>query len=167
MNQHIEIISAVSTNHMAIAHDLFKEYAASIGVDLSFQGFTEEIEGLPGRYSPPKGGLFLAILGDQAAGCVAFRPLDAPAIAELKRLYVRPGYRGHGLGLVLTDHAIHRARDAGYDRIRLDTLPSMHSARELYHRMGFQEIPAYTFNPIPGTSFMELDIRRNAGVVGP
>jgi ribosomal protein S18 acetylase RimI-like enzyme len=157
--QMIEIVEAISPAAIDQACSLFVEYAESIGIDLSFQGFEDELESLPGKYVPPKGGLFLAFLNKALVGCVALRPLDTPGVAELKRLYVRPQARGAGLGRSLTERAIQRAIDAGYNRIRLDTLSTMHDAQRLYRKMGFVEIPPYTFNPIPGAVYMELKLR--------
>jgi putative acetyltransferase len=152
------LLEALKPEHLAIARALFQEYADSIGVDLCFQGFAQELDELPGKYSPPAGGLFIAFIDDTPMGCVAIRPLGSDGAAELKRLYVRPAARGKQLGLALTQSAIQRARDAGYRVIRLDTLPSMGDAQRLYRRMGFKEIPPYTFNPIPGAAYMELDL---------
>ena len=153
------VIEALKPDDILIARSLFKEYADSIGVDLWFQGFAEELEGLPGKYSPPKGGLFVAFVDGNPAGCVAIRPLESGSIAELKRLYVRPAARGRQLGLTLTRKAIARAREAEYRVIRLDTLPSMTDAQRLYRSLGFREIPPYTFNPVPGAVYMELDLQ--------
>jgi ribosomal protein S18 acetylase RimI-like enzyme len=156
------IIEALTGTHISMARILFEEYAASIGIDLCFQGYADELRQLPGKYSPPSGGLFIALIDDQLAGCVGLRPLESPGVAELKRLYVRPFARGQGLGLALTQHAIERARAAGYDRIRLDTLPSMQNALRLYRRLRFKDIPPYTFNPVPDVTYMELDLQAGA-----
>jgi len=153
------VAEALTPDLIRIARSLFMEYEASIGVDLSFQGFARELEELPGKYAPPAGGLFIAFVDDNPMGCVALRPLDIELTAELKRLYVRPDGRGKGLGLALTEKAIQRARDSGYRAVRLDTLSTMKDAQRLYRRLGFREIPAYTFNPLRGTTFMELDLR--------
>ena len=152
------IVEALKPDLIQIARSLFLEYEAFIGVDLSFQGFAKELEDLPGKYAPPAGGLFIAFVDGSPMGCVALRPIDTELRAELKRLYVSPDGRGKGLGLALTEKAIQRARDAGYRAVRLDTLSTMTDARRLYRRLGFKEIPPYTFNPIHGTSFMELDL---------
>jgi putative acetyltransferase len=150
------VIEALKPELITIARTLFQEYADSIGVDLCFQGFDKELDELPGKYSPPGGGLFLAFTDDRPAGCVAVRPLGTDGAAELKRLYVRPAARGKNLGLALTDAAIRRAREAGNKVIRLDTLPTMGDAQRLYRNLGFKEILPYTYNPIPGAVYMEL-----------
>ena len=158
-----DIIEVSTERQIAVSRALFLEYAASIGVDLSFQGFEEELRTLPGRYSPPHGGIFLAILDDQPVGCVALRPLEPPGIAELKRMFVRAAARGHGIGRALARRAIDRAREAGYARIRLDTLATMKDAQRLYRVLGFRDVDPYTFNPIPGAAYMELLLDAPAG----
>ena len=139
-----------------MARELIREYADSLGFDLHFQGFEEELESLPGCYSPPEGRLYVALLGDEPVGCVALRPTKEEGVSELKRLYVRPSARGLGAGRLLTGAVIDAARQQGYGRIRLDTIASMEKARALYRSFGFAEIPAYRFNPLPGAVFMEL-----------
>jgi ribosomal protein S18 acetylase RimI-like enzyme len=136
---------------------LFGEYAASLGFDLSFQGFERELRELPGDYAPPRGGLLVARAGGEPAGCAALRPLDGET-CEMKRLYVRPEFRGAGVGRALAEAVVEAARRAGYRRMRLDTVPSMQAARALYRTIGFREIEPYRFNPVPGTAFMELDL---------
>jgi len=154
----VTIVDACTPDLIETARTLFQEYADSIGVDLCFQGFAEELKTLPGKYAPPSGGLFIALVDGEAAGCAALRPLEPPASAELKRLYVRRSCRGQGVGRLLTLKAIERAREAGYASVRLDTLASMKDAQRLYRAMGFREIPAYTFNPIPDAIYMELNL---------
>ncbi len=136
---------------------LFEEYAQSLGIDLSFQGFDDELASLPGGYSPPGGRLLLAEDGLRPVGCVGVRPLD-DGICEMKRLYVRPEARGLGVGRKLAEAAIAFGKSARYRAMRLDTLPTMGSAQELYRQLGFREVGAYRYNPVPGTSFMELDL---------
>jgi GNAT superfamily N-acetyltransferase len=152
----IELIQAASPEHVAQARELFLEYAASLGFSLCFQGFDEELQTLPGGYAPPGGRLLLAHHAGQAAGCVALRQLENH-ICEMKRLYVRPVFRGKSLGRMLVDRVIAEARRIGYERMRLDTIESsMQDAIALYRRRGFQEIPAYRENPIAGTLYLEL-----------
>ena len=134
-----------------IVRALFREYAGSLGIDLSFQGFEDELVALPGGYDA----VLVARAAGDAAGCVGVRPLE-PGVCEMKRLYVRPSARGTGLGRALAEAAIARARGLGYERMRLDTLRSMGTAQELYRSLGFVEIPPYRHNPIAGSSFLEL-----------
>jgi putative acetyltransferase len=154
------IIEADTPETLAIVRGLFQEYAAALEVDLGFQHFPEELAGLPGDYARPSGGLMLGFDGSEPVGCVAFRPLE-PGIAEMKRLYVRQAARGGGWGRRLAERAVSDARDAGYQRMRLDTLPAMRSAQGLYLALGFAEIPPYRHNPVPGARFLELDLRQN------
>jgi ribosomal protein S18 acetylase RimI-like enzyme len=153
------IVEADSPERLQIARGLFEEYAAALEVDLGFQHFDEELAGLPGEYRRPTGGLMLGLDGAEPVGCVAFRALE-PGIAEMKRLYVRPAARGGGWGRRLAERAVSEARDAGYQRMRLDTLPAMRSAQELYLALGFVEIAPYRHNPVPGARFLELDLRQ-------
>lgn len=134
---------------------LLRAYAREVGADHSFPSFEEEVRSLPGAYTPPRGGLWIALAGREAVGCVAIRPLS-PDVAELKRIYLRPRVRGHGVGRRLAEGAVAWARLAGYRAIRLDTLPSMEATQELYRRLGFRRVAAYRFNPMPGASFWEL-----------
>jgi len=137
---------------------LFLDYARSLGFSLCFQGFDEELRTLPGMYAPPRGRLLLAMEGDAPAGCVGLHEWDAQ-IAEMKRLYVRPAFRGRGLGRILTDAALADARALGYRSIRLDTIPTlMQPAIALYRELGFREIPPYRDNPIPGALYLELHL---------
>ena len=144
---------ATTADEIAIAAALFREYAASLGVDLSFQRFEEELASLPGDYAPPHGRLLLA--GE--LGCVALRPFEGE-ICEMKRLYVRPAARGTGLGRALVQRVIDEACAIGYRRMRLDTLPSMIEAAAMYRAFGFREIEAYRFNPVEGTKCFELEL---------
>jgi GNAT superfamily N-acetyltransferase len=140
---------------IAEAAVLFREYADWLGIDLSFQGFEAELAGLPGKYAPPIGELMLAYApaGD-ALGCVAMRPLEGRAVCEMKRLYVRPVARGHGIGAALVAAIVASAQELGYAEMKLDTLAGMLEALALYKRFGFLEIPAYYHNPVPGTVYL-------------
>lgn len=151
----IEILQAETPDHLQEARALFEEYAASLGFDLDFQGFETELAGLPGAYAPPRGRLLLAFHDGRAAGCVALREIEA-GVCEMKRLYVRPHFRALRIGRALAEAVIAEAREIGYSRMRLDTVPSMGRAQDLYRTLGFREIPPYRFNPIPGTAFLEL-----------
>lgn len=157
------IVEAEGPEALALVRRLFVEYAASLEVDLTFQGFDEELAGLPGAYARPGGGLLLAFDGEEPAGCVAFRPLES-GVSEMKRLYVRPGARGAGWGRRLAERVVSEARAEGYERMRLDTLPSMPAALGLYLGMGFREIPSYRHNPVAGTRFYRARPPPVAGV---
>jgi putative acetyltransferase len=152
----IELIEAVSAEQVEQARELLLEYSDSLSFSLCFQSFDEELKNLPGAYAPPSGRLLLAYQQVQAAGCVALRPLDGQ-ICEMKRLYVRPGFRGKGVGRMLVDRVIAEARSIGYERMRLDTIESsMQDAIALYRRIGFREIAPYRTNPIAGALYLEL-----------
>ena len=139
------------------ARRLFAEYADSLDVDLSYQGFDEEVENLPGAYSRPSGSLWLAWVGDRAVGCVALRPMRN-RVVEMKRLWVSPSSRGTGIGRSLACMAIQDARCMGYQAVRLDTLPSMRGALSLYTKLGFTETAPYATSPVQGTMFMQLEL---------
>ncbi len=153
----LKIIRADSDDHFGKAHALFEEYAALLGIDLSFQRFDEELSNLATVYSPPNGSLLLAFYQDQTSACVALRKLEE-GICEMKRLYVKPQFRNLRIGRALAKGIIDEARSLGYNRMRLDTLPSMAWAQALYRSLGFHEIAPYRFNPVDGTVFMELRI---------
>lgn len=140
---------------------LFVEYATALNVDLCFQNFTAELQGLPGEYCAPRGGLLLATVDGELAGCCAMRPLDSvdyTNACEMKRLFVRPAFRGLQLGRMLAERILDDARLAGYACILLDTLDDMESARALYQELGFDEIPPYYFNPIAGAHYLKADL---------
>jgi putative acetyltransferase len=151
------IREAETATDIAQARELFLEYQSSLGVDLCFQGFAEELASLPGNYAPPAGRLLLASNGGSVLGVVALRPILSTD-CEMKRLYVRSAGRGAGLGRLLTQALIKEARLAGYSRVLLDTLPSMADAQTLYRSMGFVEIAAYCHNPVAGTRYMALNL---------
>lgn len=153
----LKIRQAQSGEDLEALRALFEEYAASLGFDLSFQDFEEELMNLPGDYASPDGCLLLALREGGAAGCVALRRLSG-GVCEVKRLYVRPQFRRLGIGRMLAEAIIAEARRIGYACMRLDTVPSMEAARALYVSLGFREIGAYRDNPIAGAVFMELKL---------
>ena len=153
----IRLIDAHEATHLGEIRELFGEYAASLTVDLCFQNFQSELAGLPGDYAPPAGRLLMAWEGAKAAGCVALRRIDG-AVCEMKRLYVRPAFRGRGVGKMLVNAILAEARRAGYERIRLDTLPEMTEAISLYRSLGFRDTAAYRHNPVAGALFLELNL---------
>jgi ribosomal protein S18 acetylase RimI-like enzyme len=153
----ITITEAQFPTETDLVREIFREYAAGLGVDLCFQDFEAELAALPGKYAPPQGRLLLARRDGDVAGCVALRP-QAGDVCEMKRLYVRPAARGLGLGRRLAEAACAAAREAGYARIRLDTLPDMAAAQSMYASMGFRPIPAYVFNPVAGVRYLERDL---------
>jgi GNAT superfamily N-acetyltransferase len=142
---------------LAAVRGLFREYAAGLGFDLGFQGFEAELATLPGDYSPPGGALLLAREGRLLAGCVALRRFDE-GTCEMKRLFVRGDHRGKGIGRILAEAVIERARRMGYSRMRLDTVPSMQEAFVMYRSLGFRPIAPYRHNPIEGATFLELTL---------
>ena len=151
----VGITQARAEADIALVRELFREYAASIGVELEYQGFSAELVALPGQYAPPSGELLVAKVDGEAAGCVALRALDQSTL-EMKRLYVRPAARGAGLGKLLVEAAISIARQNGYAELLLDTLATMAAAQKLYGTLGFVEIPAYGNAFLPGTRFYSL-----------
>ena len=154
----MNFVQVKSAEEIESARKLFEEYARWLEISLCFQDFEGELASLPGNYQPPSGRLLLAFVDQKLAGCVALRQLGE-SICEMKRLYLKPEFRGKGLGRVLAEKIIHEAREIGYQRMRLDTLPGkMDRAIELYRLLGFKEIPSYYSNPVPGATFMELHL---------
>ncbi|MGH9957754.1 MAG: GNAT family N-acetyltransferase [Pyrinomonadaceae bacterium] len=155
----MNLIQARSDEDIRSARELFEEYAAGLGIDLCFQKFDQELARLPGDYVPPRGRLLLALSDDaQISGCVALRSIGKEK-CEMKRLYVRPDFRGKGLGRKLAQAIIKEAREIGYERMLLDTLPGrMDAAIAMYRSFGFREIPPYYDNPGSGALFMELTL---------
>jgi putative acetyltransferase len=145
----VAIVEASTADEIAACLQLFREYADSLGFDLSFQDFERELEDPAAVYA--------LILLEPGRGCVALRELG-DGVCEMKRLYVRPGARGGGLGRRLAEAVVEEARRRGFRRMRLDTVPSMDEAQHLYHRLGFREIEPYRFNPVPGTRYLELEL---------
>ena len=152
------VAQANSSAQIAQARELFLEYAQSLGFSLCFQNFDRELAGLPGDYAPPEGRLLLGEHEGKLAGCVALHQLEA-GICEMKRLYLRPEFRGKGLGRILAEQIIAEARLIGYQRMRLDTVgPVMKDAVAMYRKLGFKEIAPYRPNPMAGTMYMELEL---------
>jgi ribosomal protein S18 acetylase RimI-like enzyme len=155
----MRIVDGHGEEELPAVRRLFEEYAASLEVDLGFQDFERELRELPGEYAPPAGRVLLALAEEEPAGCVALRPYE-PDVCEMKRLYVRPGFQGSGLGRRLAEAIVEAGRDAGYGLMRLDTLPTMQAARGLYRSLGFEEIEAYRDNPVHGTTYLQLDLTK-------
>lgn len=156
MSTATEIILASGPN-IGLVQDLWREYWRSIGLPPDFQNFIEEIASLPGAYSYPRGRLLLALCGGRPAGTAAFRPLDHQS-CEAKRLYVRPQYRGKGIGKALLEELVREARREGYREMYGDTLKSMASALKMYSQRGFSEVAPYSANPTPGAIFLKLEL---------
>ncbi len=157
----IELVHPLGADLLDETARIFREYAASIEVDLCFQDFDAELAALPGDYSPPRGQLLLAMVEGVVAGCGALRPVpdsDYPNACEMKRLYVRPAFRGFGIGRLLVQALIDEATRAGYSTVLLDTLDDMEAARGLYSSFGFVEIPPYYFNPIAGAHYLKAEL---------
>jgi GNAT superfamily N-acetyltransferase len=154
----VKFTQATSPEQIEQARSLFREYEVWIQTDLCFQSFEQELAELPGKYAPPEGRLLLGFHDDQLAGCVALRKIGN-GVCEMKRLFVRPGFHGKGIGRGLIDEVVKEAREIGYQRMRLDTLPPrMNKAIALYRRLGFKEIEPYYENPVPGALFMEVQL---------
>ena len=154
-----QIVRASSPEQIQIVKELFMEYARSLNFDLCFQNFDKEVTGLPGEYTPPDGVLLLAKVDQKDAGCVALRKIDS-STCEMKRLYVRPEFRGKGLGRRLASAVIGEAIKIGYSSMKLDTVTSMKEAIPLYRSLGFREIKPYRLNPIKNAIYMELDLKK-------
>ncbi|MDQ5847875.1 MAG: GNAT family N-acetyltransferase [Pseudomonadota bacterium] len=154
MEQWYMVFQVIAPGDLEAIRELFAEYASGVGEPYCFEGFERELAGLPGEYAPPSGRLFLA---ERGAGCVALRQLGART-AEIKRLYVRPAWRGRGLGRSLAQAAVAAARETGCERVVLDSLPKMEEAIKLYRSLGFGEIPPYLPQPTPGARCFELKL---------
>jgi GNAT superfamily N-acetyltransferase len=153
-----KVIGASNSEQIAEAREIFREYASTLGIDLCFQNFEKELAELPGHYIPPSGRLLLLYEDADLAGCVALRKIS-DTVCEMKRLFVRDRFRGAGVGRRLAVAIIREAKEIGYERMRLDTLPPMmNDAINLYRSLGFKEIDAYYNNPVPGAIFMELEL---------
>ncbi|HOW77678.1 MAG TPA: GNAT family N-acetyltransferase [Candidatus Competibacteraceae bacterium] len=163
----MNLVPAQTVGDVETARALFREYQRFLGVDLDFQGFEEELATLPGRYAPPRGRLLLARDGAHAAGCVALRPLEEEGVCEMKRLFVRPAYRGQGLGYRLAMQIVNEATALGYAIMRLDTLDTLDSAMRMYAAMGFQRRTPYYANPLPGVVYWERVLLSHQQPCGP
>ena len=153
----VRLVHATTPDQLAQVAALFREYQQAIGVDLCFQGFERELQTLPGAYAPPAGRLLLAYQGEALAGCGAVRPLEE-GVAELKRMWTRPAFRGHGVARAVATALLEVARQGGRPTVRLDTLESMTAARALYASLGFAPRGPYYANPLPGVVFMEASL---------
>ena len=156
-----QFITPESPRQLDEARHIISEYAEELGIDLRFQNIEDELAKLPGDYASPTGALLMAMVNGQLAGCCALRALGAtiyPNAAEMKRLYVRPPFRGQGLGRQLAEAALDAARVAGYRCVLLDTLDDMEAARALYSGLGFVDIPPYYHNPVAGAHYLKADL---------
>jgi len=162
MHDPVTIREARGSEDLKIVRELFREYEHGLGVDLCFQGFEQELAELPGVYAPPRGALLVAFSGESPSGCVALKPLEEE-ICEMKRLYVRPGDRGKGIGRELVERVIELARFRGYVRMRLDTLEQLTEAVHLYRSIGFRPTGPYYHNPLPGVLYWELELSPPGG----
>jgi putative acetyltransferase len=157
----IKLITPESVDDWHETRLILRDYANSLNFDLDFQGFDEELAGLPGAYAQPGGLMLLALVDGAVAGSGAFRPLpdaDYPNACEMKRLFVRPAFRRFGLGRMLAQALMDRATEAGYSSMLLDTLDDMEAARGLYESLGFAEVPPFYFNPIPGAHYLKAEL---------
>jgi len=158
---HLNLRCALGAQDLLMARALFEDYQADLGIDLCFQGFAKELASLPGEYAAPSGALLLAFVDGAPAGCCALRPLinsDHINACEMKRLFVRPAFRGFGLGRILVDEILSLARLAGYTNMLLDTLSDMEAARALYQEAGFVEVAPYYHNPLPGAHYLKVEL---------
>jgi GNAT superfamily N-acetyltransferase len=156
----LTIVKAETPAQVSTARQMIEEYAAWLEFKLCFQGYEEEIQSLPGKYAPPSGRLLLALWEGRPAGVIALRPLEEPGVCEMKRLYVRPEFRGHQIGRILAERVISEAAEIGYSRMRLDTISGkMDSAIAMYRTLGFAEIDPYYKTPVGETLFMELALK--------
>jgi putative acetyltransferase len=153
----LQLIDSPTDPQLPALRELLMEYQRWLGIDLCFQDFEREMAELPGAYAPPDGRLYIAWLGSELAGCIALRRHDTHS-GEMKRLYLRAVYQGQGLGRLLAGHIIADARQIGYERLLLDTLPIMQTAQALYAKLGFRETSAYIHNPVQGVKYMQLNL---------
>ena len=159
MNDAVELVYVESGPQIEEIRALFVEYARSLDFNLYFQSFDKELDALPGRYAPPHGRLILCRVNGAAAGCIAVKPLRTDGLCEMKRLFVRPEFRGKGIGLKLAARIIEDAKRIGYRAMRLDTITGhMNAAIAMYRSLGFKEIPPYYDNPVPNAAFFELTL---------
>lgn len=157
----IRLLTPEGPELLDVVREIFREYADSLPIDLAFQNFEAELAELPGEYAEPHGLLLLAYVDDELAGCGAFRPIadvDYPNACEMKRLYVRRAFRRFGIGRVLAESLMDRATEAGYSVMLLDTLDDMEAARGLYGSLGFENVPPYYYNPVPGAHYLKADL---------
>lgn len=157
----VQIITPRQPAELDALRAIMREYAASLSIDLCFQNFDEELSTLPGEYAAPQGALLMALVDGQVAGCCALRALDTAGFSnacEMKRLYVRPTFRGIGLGRQLAETIMDAARVQGYDHVLLDTLDDMEAARALYEDLGFEEIPPYYLSPLAGAHYLRASL---------
>ena len=160
----ITLIIPSSAQEWQATHEILRDYQASLDVSLDFQHFEAELADLPGAYAPPTGVILLALIDGAVAGCGGFRNLpdaDDANACEMKRLFVRPVFRRFGLGRLLALDLIDRALVAGYSAVLLDTLDEMEAARGLHASLGFEEVPPFYFNPLPGARYLRLDLNAN------
>ena len=155
----VHIVSANSKILIELVRELFLEYAKSLNFDLCFQGFDKELASLPGDYAPPTGQLLLALYDEKVAGCVGLRKV-AEGVCEMKRLWVRPEFRGKKIGRKLAEEIIREAREIGYGIMKLDTISTMIEAIAMYQSMGFKLTSAYRYNPIEGAQYLELKLKQ-------